>query len=177
MTSPRQTESLGVALRRTLNEPADVLWSGWHWKAALLSATVRALLFLAATLRSGWRAAAGAMAVEFLLRVATTGFCGAVTQSLRHVQPAWHGAMVSLVALPLGLQVLELVLHILRGTPHWRTGLWASTVFTILSTLFHLHCTRQGAYLTGAGGTSLRDDLRRTPDLVAGFLRVGLWKG
>ncbi len=154
-----------------------MLWSGWHWKAALLSATLRALLFLVTTLRSGWRAAAGAMTAEFLLRVATTGFCGAVTQSLRNVQPAWHGALASLVGVPLGLQGLELGLHVIRGTPHWRTGLWASTVFTILSTLFHLHCTREGAYLTGAGATSLRDDLRRTPDLVAGFLRIGQRKG
>ncbi|MGJ5815846.1 hypothetical protein [Paludibaculum fermentans] len=176
MTCTEHEESLGSALRRLGREPFCVLWVGWHWKAALFSATMRALLFLITTLRSGWRAAVGAMTAEFILRILTTGFCGAFTQSLRHVRPEWHGALVSLVVMPLGLQALELGLHLVRGTPQLRTGLWASTVLTILSTLFHLHCTREGAYLTGAEGTSIMDDFRRTPGLVAGFLRAVPWK-
>jgi hypothetical protein len=116
------------------------------------------------------------MAAEFVLRAATTGFCGAFTQSLRHVQPAWQGALVTLVALPLGLQGLELGMHVTRGTPHLRTGMWVSAGFTVVSTLFHAYSTRQGAYLTGVEGTSLLEDLRRTPGLVVGFLGSGPWR-
>ncbi|HWQ22249.1 MAG TPA: hypothetical protein VN478_05940 [Clostridia bacterium] len=129
-------------------------------------------MFLFTTLKFGWRAVAGAMAAEFVLRIATTGFCGAFTQSLRYVQPAWQGGMVTLLVLPLTMQLLELGLHLLRGTPNLRVGVGVSTGFTILSTLFHVYATRQGAYLTGAHATSLGDDLRRTPRLLAGFLAL-----
>ncbi|MGC4050921.1 MAG: hypothetical protein QM757_16265 [Paludibaculum sp.] len=160
-------------MRRVVSEPGRLLWARWHWKAAMVSATIRALLFLAVTLKSGWRTAVSAMAVEFVLRVGTTGFCGAFTQSLRFVQPAWQGAAVTLVLLPFVLQGLDLAVHATRGTPHLRTSMWVSTMFTVLSTLFHVYSTRQGAYLTGPDGTSILDDLRRTPRLVAGFLRSG----
>lgn len=150
----------------------------WHWKAALFSASTRALIFLITTQNAGWRAAAGAMAVEFLLRVATAGFFGSFTQSLRCVQPAWHGTVVALVVLPLSAHGLEFAVHFLRHTPHLASGIKTSVGFTILSTLFHLYSTRQGAYLTGERAGPLAEDLRRTPTLIAGFLAAGLrWIG
>lgn len=176
MGLPVRGEPLAFALRRVVADPAAVLVRHWHWKVALVSASLRALLFLGVTWRAGWRAAAGAMGAEFILRVATTGFCGSFTQSLRHVEPAWQGALVTLVALPLSTQALEFFLHWSRGTPNLRSGIGLSTVFTVLSTLFHLYSTRHGAYLTGPGAAPMADDLRRTPALLAGFLTAGWYR-
>lgn len=142
----------------------------WNWKSAFLSSLFRGLIFFTTTWSSGWQAAMGAMAAESLLRSVTAGFYGGLTQQLRLIEPAWKGAALALLVLPSIAHSIEFAMHRLRGTPHLAAGMRASIAFTVISTLFHLHATRRGAFLSGTGSAPLSSDLRRTPELAAGFL-------
>jgi hypothetical protein len=51
----------------------------WNWKAAFMSAFIRAWIFFFANLTAGWRAAAGAMLAEYIFRGITSRFYGALT--------------------------------------------------------------------------------------------------
>ena len=86
-----------MTLRGALNElianPRRVLIEKWNWKAAILSATLRATLFLCANLTAGWRAATGAMLAEFLFAAALSGFYGAITQLFSEAEPPWAAAL------------------------------------------------------------------------------------
>jgi hypothetical protein len=154
-------------------DPRRTLVERWNWKAAIFSATIRALIFLCANLTAGWRAATGAMLAEFVFRALTSGFYGAITQALSQAEPEWAAAMASAVLLPAVSHSIELMVHILRGTPNIRTSLISSVTFTIVSTLFNLYAMRRGALIVGEDGDSVRDDLRRIPRLIAGFVASG----
>jgi hypothetical protein len=52
----------------------------WNWKAALLSAWWRGLIFLVANLPAGYIAALRAMATELVFRTIASGVLGAVTE-------------------------------------------------------------------------------------------------
>ena len=155
---------------RVLRNPRELMLDQWNWKAALFSSLFRAILFFCANLGSGWRAASGAMAAEFLYRGATSGFYGAFTQCLRAVQPAWAGALVILLLLPLGTHSMEFVVHWLRGTPHLKASIITSVCFTGLSSLFNWFAMRQGLMIVGHGSQSLSRDMRMMPRVVADFL-------
>jgi hypothetical protein len=70
-------------LERLAAHPFELLIARWNWKSSLFSSTLRAVLFLCATLTAGWRAATGAMLAEFIYRAFSAGFYGAITQGLR----------------------------------------------------------------------------------------------
>jgi hypothetical protein len=142
----------------------------WNWKAALLSSSFRAAIFLVANLRHGWDAALGAMLAEFAYRSVAAGFYGRATQALRRIEPAWRGSLAAAVGMPAVGHLLEFLLHKTRGTPGLRTSITASVIFTIWSSLFHLYAMRRGHFIVGEGSRSLREDLRRVPQLLAGFL-------
>ncbi|MBS1828710.1 MAG: hypothetical protein JST93_25630 [Acidobacteria bacterium] len=150
----------------------NALFLRWNWKTAFLSALLRGLIFFATTWKSGWQAAAAAMAAEAALRSVTAGFYGSLTQRLRFITPRWKGTLIALILLPTMAHSIEFVMHTLRGTPHLATGMKASICFTLISTLFHLHAARQGAFLSGKGSATLRSDLRRTPAMLKGFLAL-----
>src|SRR5215472_2828644 len=154
-------------------DPRRTLIERWNWKAAIFSAAIRALIFLCANLTAGWRAATGAMLAEFVFRALTSGFYGAITQALSQAGPEWAAAMASAVLLPAVSHSIELIVHVLRGTPNIRASLISSVTFTILSTLFNLYAMRRGALIVGAEGYSVGGDLRRVPPLLAGFIASG----
>jgi hypothetical protein len=172
-------------MRSLVANPGHLLIERWNWKAALFSATLRALLFLLANLTAGWKAATAAMLVEFLYRAVTAGFYGSITQAFREAEPAWAAGLAVLVLLPVLSHSIELTLHLLRGTPKIITSLTASICFTLVSTLFNLYAMRRGALVVGAEGGSVIADLRRMPHLICGFLAAGpkfilranSWKG
>jgi len=142
----------------------------WNWKAAALSAVLRALVFLVINWRAGTRAALAALAVEFAYRVATSGFYGSLIQRLRHVQPAWKAMLYVALLLPTVNQGLDAWLHWLSGTPHLAASVIASSLITVWAALFNLYAMRQGALVTGAEARPFLEDLRQLPALVAGFV-------
>src|SRR5579862_3532071 len=115
--------TLRQALSKLLKNPADSIVSRWNWKAAFFSSLVRGILFLITNLRSGWSAALGAMFAEWIFRALTSGFYGAITQTLGETEPEWHGALAAVTLLPVMSHSLEFAVHWLRGTPHLRASI------------------------------------------------------
>ena len=113
----------GDALRGLLLHPVDTLVRRWNWKSALFSSMVRGFIFLFANLRSGWKAAAGAMLAEGVYRAATSGFYGAMTEALSEAEPEAQAALVAMIVQPVSSHSLEFLVHWLRGTPHLRTSI------------------------------------------------------
>jgi hypothetical protein len=71
-------------------------------------------------------------------------------------------------------QFLDWLVHRLAGAPAPHKALLSVCVFTLISALFHRHVMRQGTFLTGPEGRSLRDDFRRIPRLLLSF---AVWPG
>jgi hypothetical protein len=142
----------------------------WNWKAAALSAVMRATLFLGANASAGWRAAWGAFAAELVFRACTSGFYGGLTQAFASVRPAWAAGIAALIVIPSVSHTLEFMVHYLRGTPALGRSIALSALFTVVSTLFHLFAMRRGVLVVGSAAAPLADDLRRMPRLVGEFL-------
>jgi hypothetical protein len=150
-----------------------LLVSHWNWKSALLSSLFRGMIFFFANMTAGLHAATGALIAEFCYRGVTSGFYGAITQSLSQVQPAWIGTGGAMVLLPLCSHSLELGVHLLRHTPKLASSLTASVCFTTVSTLFHLYAMRRGALVVQTGASSLTQDMARMPGLIIAFVSEG----
>ena len=164
------------ALFRLVTNPVDLVVRRWNWKAAFFSSLVRGIIFLIANLTSGWRAAVGAMLAEWLYRALTSGFYGAITQTLGEAEPEWHGALAAMILLPIMSHSLEFLVHWLRHTPHLRASIISSMSLTVVSTLFNFYAMRRGTMLVGRNAASLAQDLRAMPGVIAGFLAVfPLW--
>lgn len=142
----------------------------WNWKSAFLSSVCRGLIFFFTNLSAGLHAAMGALVTEWCYRALTSGFYGAITESLSEAEPAWAATAAGLVILPLGSHAVELSVHLLRHTPKLARSLIGSVCFTVLSTLFHLYVMRRGALVVRAGSSSLAEDMRRMPRLLLGFI-------
>jgi hypothetical protein len=93
--------TLTTALLSLIARPVDLVVRKWNWKAAFFSSLIRGIIFLLANLRSGWRAAVGAMLAEWIYRAITSGFYGAITQVFGKVEPEWEGALAAMILLPL----------------------------------------------------------------------------
>lgn len=168
-------------VRNLVRHPWELLVLRWNWKSAVTSALMRGGIFFSANLAAGWRAAVGAMLVEFGYRTILSGFYGSVTQAFRRAEPAWAAALAVMVILPAGGHIIEFLVHWSRGTPKLATSIVSSVAFTILSTLFNLHAMRRGVLVVGDGHErrTLWQDLRAMPSVVASFVAVGplaLWR-
>jgi hypothetical protein len=144
----------------------------WNWKAALFSSLIRGIIFLPANLRSGWQAAVGAMLAEWTYRALTSGFYGAMTQTLGEAEPEWQGALAAMILMPLSSHSLELAVHWLRHTPHLKASIISSMSFTAISTLFNFYAMRRGAMTVGANCRTIGEDMRAMPRMIGGFLAV-----
>lgn len=171
--------SVGTVFRFLFLHPRQSLLREWNWKAAIFASLLRGAIFFVSTWKAGWHAATSAMLVEFCYRAATSGFWGAMTQAFHGARPAWLATVCALIVIPAISHILELVIHLSRGTSHLWAGMTSSIVFTVLATLFNLYAMRRGAMLVGTGAQSFTSDLRRIPLLIAGFVASGpkaIWR-
>jgi len=166
-------------LRELALHPIGTIARRWNWKAAVLSSTLRALIFFVVNLPAGRHAALAALLTELTFRGVASGFYGALTEAFRFAEPEWAAALVAMILLPLAGHSLEFVVHLLRGTIKLKVSIVASVCFTAISTLFNLYAMRRGALVTGEGQQTLGNDMKRMPRLIAGFLAWGplaLWR-
>lgn len=150
--------------------PIQRLVHRWNWKSAILSATVRGILFFTVNLSAGLAAASGAMMIESSFYIVTAGFYGALLESFRQAQPAWKATLVVMVMLPSINHTLEFLLHWIGGTEKIAAGMTASIAFSMVSATFNLYVMRRGALIVGAERQSLFHDLARMPRLVVEFI-------
>jgi hypothetical protein len=173
---PRRTASkaepttVGGVLGWMLRHPWEAVGRRWNYKSAVMSAVLRAAIFFATNRAAGIDAALAAMTTEFMFRISTAGFYGAVTQAFRRVEPPQAGTMAAMVVLPLIAHSLELTVHWWRGTPELGLSMAASVAFTTVSTAFNLFAMRRGAFVVGAGRQSLLSDLLGLPRLIVQFV-------
>lgn len=169
----RPSPSVIQVLRELLLHPVETIALRWNWKSALLSSSLRALIFFLANLPAGPHAACAALMTELAFRGAASGFYGALTEAFRFAEPEWAAALVVMFLLPLAGHSAEFAVHLLRGTMKLKVSIIASVCFTAVSTLFNLYAMRRGALVTGEGQQSLGSDLKQMPRLIGGFLISG----
>lgn len=167
------SRSVGGVLAALARDPGRYLLARWNWKSALMSSLLRATIFFCTNLVAGLHAALGAMLAELILRGATSGFYGAITEALSSARPTWAAATAAMILLPLMAHSIEFVVHWLRHTPKLALSIGSSVVFTAISTAFNLYAMQRGALRVGHGSRPLQEDLTRVPGLILDFLLAG----
>jgi hypothetical protein len=159
-SSPYEPESIASAMMRMATRPWTVFVVCWNWKAALLSAGIRGLLFCVVVVPRGAGAMRGAW-IEIAFRVALGGCWGSAMQALRRARPAWLAGLLVAMVLPLGAHTLEFALLKLGRATHIKTGMVVSVVFSAASLAVNFSLMRRGLMLTGEGAASLASDFRQ----------------
>jgi thiamine transporter ThiT len=172
-TQVRVAPTVREVITSLVRHPVRNLFVRWNWKAALLSSLLRGTIFFCTNLISGFHAAIGAMLAEFALRATTSGFYGAITESLSAARPPWAATVAAMVLLPFLAHTLEFLVHWLRGTPKLGLSIATSVIFTAFSTAFNLFAMRRGVLITNGECKSLSHDLSRIPLLLLEFLLAG----
>jgi hypothetical protein len=142
----------------------------WHWKAALFSATTRAVVFFVANAGVGAAAARRAAIVELVLRVPMVGALAAIGQTLSSIEPPWRSTLIATVALPLAAHAAELAVHWTAGTPALWRSMIASMGLSAVATVFNQFAMRRGVLLVGANSRPLVEDLKQLPAVCVQFL-------
>jgi hypothetical protein len=145
------------------------VFSCWNWKCALLSATARSLVYLAALRRSGPHGRLSIVLVEIGYVALTAGVYAALQQRALGLRSRVLGDVLVAAGVPALAQVLDWLAHRAVGAAVPAKATIVVSVFTGVSALFHLFVMRRGVFLTGRG-CSLGDDFRRIPRLVAAFV-------
>jgi hypothetical protein len=141
-------------------------FSCWNWKCALLSATARSVVYLAAMSRKGLQGSLAVVLVEIAYVTLTAGIYAGMQQKALAVRPRLAGSLIITVAVPALSQAMDWITHRVTGAAVTGKATLAVCVFAGISALIHLHLMRRGAFLTGIG-TSLADDLRSVFTLAA----------
>jgi hypothetical protein len=175
LQSPSQemaTEPVGVvaALSDLALHPAQTFYYSWNWKAALLSAMLRAPVFLFATLRQGPEAISVAVLAEAVYSAAISGCYGAFVQKVRNARPFWASGLLILVFLPGALLGFDYLLHLYTRMPNLRGGMVAAGTLSVLSSLFNWYLMSRDSLLVGKEGHSFASDLKRMPRMVIDFI-------
>ncbi len=141
----------------------------WNWKCALLSATARSVVYLAAMARSGLHGGLAIVLVEVAYVTLTAGLYAGMQQRALGLRSRLLGNLIVAVGVPGLAQVFDWLAHRAAGAAAPGRVTCAVCVFALISALFHLHVMRRGAFLTGRRAQTLIEDLRRMPRLATGF--------
>jgi hypothetical protein len=156
------------AAATVITRPWKTFVVDWNWKAALLSASFRGVLFLFVAVPRG----PGAMRmvwIELIFRVMVGGFWGSLLQAFRVARPAWLAGLLAAVLLPAAAHILEYLALQAGHATHIGAGMVVSIAVSVGSLLLNWFLMRKGVLITGDGSGSLGADLRRLPRLLAAF--------
>src|ERR1700733_1779595 len=141
----------------------------WNWKCALMSATVRSLVYLAAMAHTSPHGALPVVLVEVAYVTLTAGAYAGMQQNALRLRSRLLGNLIVVLGVPGLAQTLDWFTHRLTHTTPTDGTILAVGFSAVLSALFHLHVMRNGGFLTGQC-CSLLDDFRRVPRFIAGFV-------
>ena len=161
----RNHRSMALMRRSTL---LTQLFSCWNWKCALLGATARSLVYLAAMVHTRCADVGAVVLVEMVYVTLTAGVFAAFQQRSLGIRSRYLGDIIVVVGVPCLAQILDWTAHHVMRAAAPERAILIVCLYTVISALFHLHFMRNGVLLTGCG-RSLADDVRRIPKLVAGF--------
>ncbi len=157
--------------RYLVRHPIEMLIWRWNWKAALFSGVLRSLIYLFTHLKEGWRAALGAMSVEFFFRLIVSGASGSLVQAFHNAAPVWLATLCIMIMLPAFSHMIEFTLHTLNGDVNKGKAIVISITFSIISAIFNLFAMRRDALLVkDARAQSLGQDLIKLPKIVGEFI-------
>jgi hypothetical protein len=151
----------------------------WNWKAATLSALLRASIYLTAYVRHGMAEAIGVTLALSVFRFLFGGVNGAIIQAYRRVQPAWHAVLTVPLILAAMSHVMEFVIltgyDAAFGTIGKKNAILYSVIVSIISAVFNLFAMRRGALIVrDESMQSLWRDLIRMPWLIFEFISFPL---
>jgi hypothetical protein len=157
--------------RYIFTHPLEMLVWRWNWKAALISGLMRGSIYLATHIQHGWRAALGAMSVEFIFRVIVSGAFGSLVQAFHRATPAWLATLCVMFMLPGLAHIIEFTLHTLNGDQSKVSAIIVSISFSIISAVFNLFAMRRGAMLVkDEKQQSLWQDFKSFPRIILEFI-------
>jgi hypothetical protein len=142
----------------------------WNWKCALLSATARSVVYLAAMSHSNLRGGFAVVAVELIYVSLTAGLYAGLQQRALGFRARLLGDLTVVAGVPALAQLLDWLAHRAAHAAAPGRATMAVCAFSLVSAIFHLHVMRRGAFITGGTGQTLVDDFRRMPVLTAEFL-------
>ena len=168
LTSERSVEeplptTLCGALALVARNPLRWLVRHWNWKAAFLSAVLRASIFFSVNLTANWESAVNAALTELVYRAPMVGTLASVSQSFRRVQPAWKASLAMMVALPAMGHGIEFAVHSLRGTTKLYESVAASIGFSMVSCVVSYLLHRRNVLIVGHGARPFLVDLVQLP--------------
>lgn len=177
--SPAPHRVLDV-FRYLVRHPIEMLVYRWNWKAAVLSGILRSMIYLFTHIKEGWRAALGAMSVEFAFRLVVSGASGSLVQSFHRAQPVWLSTLCVMFLLPAISTIIEFTVHTLNGDAKKGLAIMISIGFSILSAIFNLFAMRRNALLVkDKDQQSFARDIMKMPLIVFEFLFfpfIWLWR-
>jgi hypothetical protein len=157
--------------RYLVRHPVEMLIWRWNWKAALFSGVLRSMIYLFTHLKEGWRAALGAMSIEFFFRLIVSGASGSLVQAFHNAAPVWLATLCIMIMLPAFSHTIEFTLHTLNGDLNKGKALIISISFSIISAIFNLFAMRRDALLVKDDRAhSLGHDLAQMPKIVGEFI-------
>lgn len=166
--------------RYLVRHPIEMLVWRWNWKAAVFSGVLRSMIYLFTHLKEGWRAALGAMSIEFFFRLIVSGASGSLVQSFHKATPVWLATLCVMIMLPAFSHLIEFTLHTLNGDVNKGKAIIISITFSIISAIFNLFAMRRNALLVkDENAGSLGQDLVRMPKIVGEFMffpLIWLWR-
>ncbi|MBK6749945.1 MAG: hypothetical protein KA956_13350 [Pyrinomonadaceae bacterium] len=177
--TPKQ--SLKTVFLHLLRHPIDTLVLRWNWKAAVLSAMLRAPIFFFTYLfkKDGLKLAIGAAVAQSVFRFIFGGVNGAIIQSFSKVEPPWHAILTVPLVLATISHVIEFGVQTLYDNQTGVNGkgkaIAISVLVSAISAVFNLFAMRRGALLVkDESQQSIWRDLRRMPWLALEFLSFPL---
>jgi hypothetical protein len=174
-------QSLPEVIRHLLRHPLETTVLRWNWKAAVLSALLRAPIFFFTYLfkKDGLKLAVGAAIAQSLFRLVFGGVNGAIIQSFSRVEPAWHAVLTVPLVLAAFSHLMEFVVQTLYDNQTGVNGkgkaISVSIIISAISAVFNLFAMRRGALLVkDESERSIWHDLKRMPWLALEFISFPL---
>lgn len=185
-TESERSRSVGKVALCILQHPLETMILRWNWKAAFLSAILRApiIFFSYFFAKDGLKMAVGAVIALSVYRLLFGGVAGAIIQSFSKVEPAWHAVVTIPVALAALSHLIEYgvlkVIDYFQGSDGSNRALLFSVTMSVISAVFNLFAMRRGILLVkDETKQSIWRDLGHMPWLFLEFIAFPLiwtWK-
>lgn len=179
--NPQAQDRVFDVFKYLVRHPIEMLVLRWNWKAAVLSALLRAPIFFVTYVfkKDGLKLAVGAAITQSVFRFIFGGVNGAIIQSFSKVEPAWHAVLTVPLILATFSHIVEYIVQTMYDTQTGVNGktnaIAVSIIISAISAVFNLFAMRRGALLVkDESEQSIWRDLKRMPWLALEFLSFPL---